>query len=106
MTLNAGVHREVKWGDLKVGVVVIYSIVGLPFRIAAHRIGVEWRGSVPPISDEGMMSVIELFRRATAHHLHLKSIPIGEKQTVLDEVVFETPPPTGPEQSPSSFSVT
>lgn len=91
--------------DLRIGQFVVYGIQGIQFGITASRYGVEVRGSLPPMSEQGVRSIQSLLHRALMHHTHLASFQIGEAQTILDEDTIEKRlNPTDPNSEDSDAS--
>lgn len=58
------------------------------FQILAHRDGVQVQGSLNIGNGEGIRALTTILKRASRHHEHLKSYPVGTPQTVLDEHIL------------------
>ena len=75
--------------SIKLGMVVAYELVGArPFSIIAHREGVEMSGSFPVVQHEGVTALKNILDRAVRHHQHLKSFPLGVRQTIQDDIDY------------------
>lgn len=71
------------------GIAIRYRLIGFPFIIAAHRLGVNVEGKFPCVDRAGVQALKDILDRAVRHHEHLKSFAVGEKQIPLDETMFE-----------------
>lgn len=71
--------------DLRMGAIVEYKLNGFNFKVRITREGVSVAGVLPVVDWEGVGVVIDVLKRAVKHHNHLKSFPLGERQTILDE---------------------
>lgn len=84
MRITTSVYRKDGY-DLKLGVFVVYGISNLPFEVMANRDGVAFQGRVPTLQEVGLDGVFFMFAMAKQQYLHLKSIPVGEKQEPLEQ---------------------
>lgn len=75
--------------SFELGTTIIYQLVGLNFVIVVSRNGVELVGRFPCVDRRGIHALQDMLNRAVRHHEHLKSFPIGQKQTTIPEILFE-----------------
>ena len=75
--------------SLQLGVVVSYKLTGLNFVIIASRVGVELAGRFPCVGRAGIEALQDMLNRAVRHSEHLKTFPVGDRQTTIPEQLFE-----------------